>query len=172
MPVAGDWVTIAVVAERGPIKFSRAPVGIPSDGNDTNGLGEEDAKRRKKTKSQSKVDPPPKTGKKYVNIKLVDFGTRSHADGKPTISGDAFLNLLLFEADSQDKVVGDDGKRSTVYRGGSRGAFESMSKLKEGDVIALLNPRVLKPFQVSLIACAMRSPLSSVTGWRKHASSR
>jgi hypothetical protein len=39
-----------------------------------------------------------------------------------------------------------------VYKGGSRGAFEAMSKLKEGDVVALLNPKVLKPFQVGAAA--------------------
>jgi minichromosome maintenance protein 10 len=37
-----------------------------------------------------------------------------------------------------------------IYKGGSRGAFETMAKLREGSVIALLNPRVLKPLQVSV----------------------
>ncbi|KAG5221149.1 DNA replication licensing factor mcm [Salix suchowensis] len=36
-----------------------------------------------------------------------------------------------------------------VHRGGSGGAFEALSKVKEGDVVALLNPRILKPFQRS-----------------------
>lgn len=65
--------------------------------------------------------------------------------------GDAFLSLLLFESDCFDKVTNDDGTERKVYQGGSRGAFESMSKLKEGDVIALLNPKVLKPYQVTSI---------------------
>ncbi|KAG0702785.1 hypothetical protein DFH29DRAFT_483440 [Suillus ampliporus] len=82
-------------------------------------------------------------------MKLIDFGARSRSSsaGGASIRGDAFLTLLLFEADSFDRVTDDDGKVRKVYTGGSKGAFEAMSKLKEGDVVALLNPRVLKPFQ-------------------------
>src|SRR5271154_4381922 len=68
VPVAGDWVTIAVVAERGPIKFSRAPVGVGHEDLDEN---------NPKPKRKTETEPPPKAGKKYVNIKLVDFGARS-----------------------------------------------------------------------------------------------
>ncbi len=28
VPLFGDWVTIAVIAERGPVKFTRAPVTL------------------------------------------------------------------------------------------------------------------------------------------------
>jgi minichromosome maintenance protein 10 len=150
--VAGDWVTIAVVAERGPIRFTRAPVG-PIDGG--NGLEGTDTKPQRKPNGPAKPEQPAKSGKKYVNIKLIDFGSRSASSatgGKAVIRGDAFLNLLLFEADGFDLVTRDDGRRpQKVYKGGSRGAFEAMSKLKEGDVVALLNPKVLKPFQVSLV---------------------
>ncbi|KAJ7042899.1 hypothetical protein C8F04DRAFT_56377 [Mycena alexandri] len=59
------------------------------------------------------------------------------------------LSLLLFESDGWDTVPQDEGRPKRVYRGGSRGAFEEMCDLKEGDVVALLNPRVLKPFQRS-----------------------
>jgi minichromosome maintenance protein 10 len=158
--VIGDWVTIAVVAERGPVKFSRAPVGIgPEDGsNDAQRRGQ-DGKSRPKANGAN--DGPAPRGKKYVNIKLIDFGVRSKSassatGGKAVIRGDAFLTLLLFEADGFDLITGEDGKRpKKVYRGGSRGAFEAMSKLKEGDVVALLNPKVLKPFQV----CGLRGLL-------------
>ena len=76
----------------------------------------------------------------------------SATGGKSVIRGDAFLSLLLFEADGYDEHIKDEGiKPKKVYRGGSRGAFEAMSKLKEGDVIALLNPRILKPFQVCIL---------------------
>jgi minichromosome maintenance protein 10 len=57
----------------------------------------------------------------------------------------------LFESDGYDKVTREGGRLEKVYKGGSRGAFEAMSKLKEGDVVALLNPRILKPFQVCMI---------------------
>jgi len=126
VPVEGDWITIAVVAERGPVRTTRAPVdAAPSD------------------------DGP--RGKKYVNMKLIDFGARSRSSsaGKASIGGDAFLTLLMFEADSFDRVTHGNGSVKKVYTGGSKGAFEAMSKLKEGDVITLLNPKVLKPFQVS-----------------------
>lgn len=164
MPVAGDWVTIAVVAERGQVKVTKAPVGIgrEEDGSmDNNGptefVGDGNGRLSfadKKLVNAKHKDPAPRkpSGKKYVNMRLVDFGARSRSSatgGKSTIRGDAFLSLLLFESDGYDKIAGDDGRSEKVYKGGSRGAFESMSKLKEGDVVALLNPKILKPFQVS-----------------------
>jgi hypothetical protein len=128
VPVAGDWVTICVIAERGPVKYSKAPIG--------SGKG---------------------SGKRYVNIKLVDFNARSRSSssGGKAIRGDALLTLLLFESDGFDIVPGVDGKKSRkLYKGGSKGAFESMSQMKEGDVIALLNANILKPFQVgSILSC-------------------
>ncbi|KAJ7630043.1 hypothetical protein DFH06DRAFT_705294 [Mycena polygramma] len=143
VPVAGDWITIAVVAERGPYKYSKAPVEITPD--------EEDAAKAHKGKAK---EPPKPSGKKYINIKLVDFGaparsSSSATGGKAVIRGDAMLSLLLFESDGFDTVPQDEGRPKRVYRGGSRGAFEEMCDLKEGDVVALLNPRVLKPFQRS-----------------------
>ncbi|KAJ7080013.1 hypothetical protein B0H15DRAFT_940675 [Mycena belliarum] len=140
VPVSGDWITIAVVAERGPYKYSKAPVGITND--------DEDGKK-------GKAKPPPKpSGKKFVNLKLVDFGAparsaSSATGGKAVIRGDALLSLLLFESDGFDMMPQDEEKTKKVYRGGSRGAFEEMCDLKEGDVVALLNPRILKPFQRS-----------------------
>ncbi|KAF9497368.1 hypothetical protein BDN71DRAFT_1387750 [Pleurotus eryngii] len=147
VPVPGDWVTVAVVAERGTIKFSKAPVGVNDEEGDS-------ASKGKKGK-----EPPPKPkGKRYVNLKLVDFGARSRPNAGSTtaaIRGDAFLSLLLFEADKFDLVSREEGdglltgKMEKVHRGGSGGAFEALSKVKEGDVVALLNPRILKPFQRS-----------------------
>lgn len=145
----GDWITIAVVAERGPFKFSKAPMAIgPDDGVD------KPAGWKTKGKDKEKDESSKPTGKKYVNLKLIDFGARARSSssatgGKAVIRGDAFLSLLLFESDGFDVIPGDgDEKPKKVYRGGSRGAFEALSKVKEGDVIALLNPRILKPYQV------------------------
>ncbi|KAI5990380.1 hypothetical protein EDD15DRAFT_2170260 [Pisolithus albus] len=153
VPVEGDWVTIAVVAERGPVRVSRAPVsaepgddGRASD-NEANFASEPREKPIKKPSHPTKPH-----GKKYVNMKLIDFGACSKSSatgGKSALRGDAFLSLLLFESDSFDKVKQDDGTERKIYQGGSRGAFEAMSKLKEGDVITILNPRVLKPYQRS-----------------------
>ncbi|KAJ7756294.1 hypothetical protein B0H16DRAFT_1417311 [Mycena metata] len=140
VPVDGDWITIAVVAERGAYKYSKAPVEITRDEGD-------------EVKGKAK-EPPRPSGKKYINLKLVDFGaparsSSSATGGKAVIRGDAMLSLLLFESDGWDTVPQEEGRPKRVYRGGSRGAFEEMCDLKEGDVVALLNPRVLKPFQRS-----------------------
>ncbi|PCH37100.1 hypothetical protein WOLCODRAFT_83678 [Wolfiporia cocos MD-104 SS10] len=149
VPVCGDWLTIAVVAERRKIKYSQAPVGIGRDDKtheDDENL--DSGKRPQKDKEQ----PAKPYGKKYVSMKLIDFGCRmrtSAAGGQTVIRGDAALSLLLFEADGYDVIVKENGKKEKVYKGGSRGAFEKMSVLKEGAVVALLNPRILKPFQRS-----------------------
>ncbi|KAG6842930.1 hypothetical protein H0H93_002815, partial [Arthromyces matolae] len=147
VPVPGDWITIAVVAERGPVMFSKGPATIITAN------GDEDKKGKRKDKGKAQAETAKPSGKKYVRLKLIDFGSRSRSassatGGKAVIRGDAFLSLLLFEADSFD-LISEDGfsKPRKMYKGGSRGAFESMSKLKEGDVIALLNPRILKPYQ-------------------------
>ncbi|KAF8554285.1 hypothetical protein OG21DRAFT_1113439 [Imleria badia] len=157
VPVEGDWVTIAVVAERGLVKHTRAPVDItPGDDgrasdNETGGSksGYKPGARKKSDKDGTKGQAKPH-GKKYVNMKLIDFGARSRSSAsgsKSAIRGDAFLTLLLFESDGFDKVTGENGSVKKLYQGGSKGAFEAMSRLKEGDVVALLNPKVLKPLQ-------------------------
>jgi minichromosome maintenance protein 10 len=142
VPVPGDWITIAVVAERGPIKFTRAPVTIEAEDGDN---------KYKKMKGRQGGSEEKTSGKKYVNLKLIDFGARSSSTtgGTSVIRGDAFLTLLLFESDGFDLIPRGDGmKPEKLYKGGSRGAFEHLTKVKEGDVIALLNPKILKPFQV------------------------
>ncbi len=76
-------------------------------------------------------------------MKLVDIGLRSHSassatGGKAVIRWDAFLSLL-FEPDSFDVEPRDNSSKEKIYNGSSRGAFESMSKLKEINVVALMN---------------------------------
>jgi minichromosome maintenance protein 10 len=151
VPVVGDWVTIAVVAERSPIRVSRAPVAIgrgeARDADNSDPTPTSSVPPAARNSKSGNNDPPPIAGRKYVNLTLIDFG----ASGKKgTSRGDAALSLLLFESDSYDTVSrGDNLLPEKIYRGGSRGAFESMAKLREGSVIALLNPRVLKPLQVA-----------------------
>jgi minichromosome maintenance protein 10 len=166
VPVEGDWVTIAVIAERGPMRYSRAPVGIGKE--DGEELPEDDVKNlsldapanpvsshfQRQWKGKAKEEPSKPSGKRYVNIKLIDFGCRSKSSAtaeKTLIRGDAFLSLLLFESDSVEEIIGEDGQKQKLYKGGSRGAFERMSKLKEGAVVAFLNPKILKPYQVSQV---------------------
>ncbi|KZT22982.1 hypothetical protein NEOLEDRAFT_1170979 [Neolentinus lepideus HHB14362 ss-1] len=158
VPVFGDWVTIAVVAERGPIKFSRAPVATTKggDGMQTDNeapLLPDKSKSGSTTKRKEAAQEKKPHGKRYVNLKLIDFGARSGGSsstgGKAVIRGDAFLTLLLFESDGCEVIEMEDEQKRKVWRGGSKGAFEAMAKLKEGAVVALLNPKVLKPFQRS-----------------------
>ena len=153
VPVVGDWVTIAVVAERSPIRVSRAPValapGEARDVDDPDPIPNPSVPPPHRSSKSGNKDPPPRAGRKYVNLTLIDFGVSGK---KGTSRGDAVLSLLLFESDSCDTVSRGDGLLpEKVYRGGGRGAFEAMAKLREGTVIALLNPRVLKPIQVSVI---------------------
>ena len=76
--------------------------GVCLDGTDE-GEGEE---------GESHAEDKPKGGRRFVTLKLVDFGARD------TAAGDAQLNLLLFEADSvvrQPRVGG--GKDEIIYKG-------------------------------------------------------
>ena len=140
-----------MVAERGPINHTRAPVGLEREDDDV--MGRNGKPLPGKSNARKGTAPSSKPlGKKYVNLKLIDFGCRSDSGangGKSVIRGDAFLSLLLFESDSFDTLdTNNGGLPKKIYRGGSKGAFEHMSRLREGAVIALLTPKILKPFQV------------------------
>ena len=163
----GDWVTIAVVAERGEVRHTSGP-GNAAHGkrdeeeeNDQAKGGEQASAKsgRGKGRADDDVDDddnPRKGGKKYVHLKLIDLGARSRSSSSSTsrssLRGDAQLSLLLFESDYFDKLISTENgkkKEQKIWRGGSGGAFEEcFTKLREGTVIALLNPKVLKPFQV------------------------
>lgn len=85
--------------------------------------------------------------KKFVTFKLVSLPTKS--SGKAATGGDASLTMLLFEADSFTSGGSRNGGKK-VYKGGSGGAFEKFWNLRVGTVVAILNPRVLRPMKVSL----------------------
>lgn len=167
----GDWVTIAVVAERGEVKFTQGPGNSKFNKRDDEDILNDSkdnvnkkrageivtGKKRSNDEEEDDQENSHKSGKKYVHLKLVDLGHRSRSttssSSRPILRGDAQLSLLLFESDYFDKLVTKDenGKDKTqkIWRGGSGGAFEECySKLREGTVIALLNPKVLRPFQV------------------------
>jgi minichromosome maintenance protein 10 len=143
VPVEGDWVTIAVVAERGPVKLTMSSNIAVVEGG---GEGSQEAQSR------------PLKGRKYITLKLVDFGVagRSDKDGKKEIKGDALLTMLLFEADSCSKEKHPDDKSGKFakkyYSGGSGGAYEACANLTAGTVIAIMNARILKPYK----ACSIR----------------
>ncbi|KIJ47326.1 hypothetical protein M422DRAFT_45867 [Sphaerobolus stellatus SS14] len=139
VPVAGDWITIAVIAKRGEIMFT----------NNTTVKDEDFSVGKDKGKGKEK-EKPEERKKRYMSLKLVDFGTRGTGP-KSKIRGDALLSMLLFEADScsyaDDGSTGSKGERLNIYKGGSGGAFEACMKLHEGAVIAILNPKIMKPFK-------------------------
>lgn len=118
-----------------------------------------------KSNARKGTTPASALGKKYVNLKLIDFGCRSYSGangGKPLIRGDAFLSLLLFESDAFDTLdTNNGGLPKKIYKGGSKGAFEHMSRLREGAVIALLTPKILKPFQVGCFPDTIFNPVDA-----------
>ena len=124
----GDWVTVAVIAHREDVRLSN-----PSSRND------EDSPQHGPLKAS-----------KYIKLRLVDFGTPT-ADSAGATRGDAMLNMLLFEASSVHEIKEDNSKSrgKKTYKGGSGGAFEASAKYREGAVISVLNPIVLRPFKVS-----------------------
>lgn len=165
VPVEGDWVTIAVVAERGDVRFTSGPGNVahgkaPADEKDDvfDAKSAKDTSRKRKKEEEEEEEGSHKGRKKYVHLKLIDLGHRSRSSvsssdsPRGTLRGDAQLSLLLFESDYFDKLIDRNGKADKVqklWRGGSGGAFEEcFPRLREGTVIALLNPKVLKPFTV------------------------
>jgi len=158
-------VTIAVVAERGEVRVSGtkggARHGDASDDEEEGEGGEAQVKKviksgsgPAKAKDEEKQKWKNKRGpRKYINLKLCALSPRTPGSSSKTIAGDAMLQLLLFESDaviSSDPTDEDedDGKVKKSYRGGSGGAYEKWCNLGIGSVIAILNPRVLRPLQV------------------------
>lgn len=150
VPVSGDWVTIAVIAERGPIKLTvRTVAAEPTDAEEA----DQAKKGEGKTTAAEDDTSRPNGSKKFINLRLVDFGTRevsTSAGNKAAIRGDALLSMLLFEADSYS-VQREGTKSEKIYKGGSGGAFESCVRLTEGTVIAILNPKIMRPMGVSAV---------------------
>ncbi|ORY24121.1 hypothetical protein BCR39DRAFT_547670 [Naematelia encephala] len=153
VPVEGDWVTIAVVAERGDIRVSGSKESLTQSDNEDddadNGKQQTDHKPKqgdKRTQEQRDKDSWKKRRgpRKYINLKLCALPPRGSKQG-----GEALLQLLLFQADAilsqEPENEGDEITKS--YRGGSGGAYERWCNLNVGDVVAILNPRVLRPLR-------------------------
>ncbi|SCV73228.1 BQ2448_7153 [Microbotryum intermedium] len=82
--------------------------------------------------------------RKNLRFTLVDLSTPEASS-----SGHGLLSVILFEADSVDNRIEADGCQVPVYKGGSGGAYEKFWKESVGAVVAILNPRILKPREVS-----------------------
>jgi minichromosome maintenance protein 10 len=135
IPVEAEWVTIAVVAERGDIKLQNVSIRTT-----------EEVKGSKDAKGENGRPAGPK---KYTTIRLIDLGSVSSNEKAKSTRGDAYLNMMLFEAESV--TTSRESTSRTVersYKGGSGGAFEQSSRFPEGSVIAICSPRVLRPYQV------------------------
>lgn len=157
LPVDGDWLTIAVVAERGEVKISGTKNTSKND--DDSDDGEEpadnaltkDGKTRFDFKKKGKPEYTKRPPRKYINLKLCSLPSRSRNGS--SASGDALLQLLLFESDSVATEIteNEDGEKVATkrYLGGSGGAYERWCNLTVGSVIAIMNPKVLRPLRVS-----------------------
>jgi minichromosome maintenance protein 10 len=159
VPIDGDFILIGVLAEKSQIKTTNPQtVKIETEDNDAErairaGDDEPPSKKRKVTSA------PARKAKKYVSFKLIDLGRRNGT------GGDAVLNLMLFEADAATfAATGDESDEETTatgvrvqreggrgrsqakrYAGGSGGAYEKFWKESDGAVVAVLNPRLMKP---------------------------
>lgn len=163
IPVEGDWVTIAVVAERGDIRVSGTR-NTNDDDDDDDDSDDGDAGRPQRARGRK---PGKQAGegrkrkpRKYVNLKLVALPPRNKTLGSNTVSGDAHLQLLLFESDSIVRGTDEEGNETRDYRGGSGGAYEKWCNLGVGSVIALLNPRVLRPLKAGGTPHPLTLPLA------------
>ncbi|WWD21887.1 hypothetical protein CI109_106375 [Kwoniella shandongensis] len=161
IPVDGDWITIAVVAHRGEVKVSGTKdasvesdddedegevldTAVPKDGKVAGGANAKKSGEKGKDKAKGKKAQRRRVPRKYINMTLCSLPSRNRSLGKSTgTSGDALLNLLLFEADAVvHERQTEDGEMKRSYRGGSGGAYEKWCNLNEGSVVAILNPRV------------------------------
>ena len=146
IPLDAEWVTIAVVAERGDIKVSGKK--DDDDGSDDEVAPEADAKQKP---AKGKRPYHRQRPRKYINLRLASLPPRNPTLGSGgTLGGDALLQLLLFEADAVERN-GDD----RTYRGGSGGAYERWANLAVGSVVGIVTPRVLRPLKVGWRACAV-----------------
>ena len=161
IPVEGEWVTVAVVAERGEVRMSGYKDASDSESDGEEGGGVKPAAPKAQAgaagvtkpgaKSKKGQQPKRRRAKKYINLKLAALPSRSSAAAGGGVSGDALLQLLLFESDHIVRHAAERGKEArTDYRGGSGGAYEKWCNLNPGDVIGLISPKILRPLKVGL----------------------
>ncbi|KAE8260680.1 hypothetical protein A4X13_0g204 [Tilletia indica] len=172
LPIEGDWVVIGVLAEKSQIRITKGGKGRQDSDDEQDRdparegleLDEEGNQIQKNKKNPDAHLRPHTEPRKYMAWKLVDFGNTSSAPGgdtrtRGTDSGDCVLSLQLFAADEELTPDKEDESRnhvreevrnafrstpSTFYRGGSRGAFEKYYKEREGTVVAIVSPRIMR----------------------------
>lgn len=135
VPLVGDWVMFATIAEKKDVQSTQP---------------RPHAKANDKSQSESAAT----SSSKFLSCKLVDFGNGFNHTGSD------ILNLLFFESDQG--VQEGEGR---IFRGGSKGAFERWWKLPTGTLIAILNPKLMRPSaeKVRQVVLHIVSPLSRLS---------
>lgn len=119
VPVHEDWVTIGVVGTSS---------GVQQTKRSQEASIEEKTHHKNKHNSEQQV-------KKFCSFSVIDMENSQ--------KGNSYVKLVLFSADSSEK----DHDGEMLYKGGSGGAYEKFWKLRQGTVVALLNPDILRPQQ-------------------------
>ncbi|WFC96722.1 hypothetical protein MBRA1_003385 [Malassezia brasiliensis] len=119
MPLYGDWVLFAVMGEKSTLRYTAAPADDPPDAPQE-GTAFERAN-------------PVRPARKFFGCKLLDLNTdvvQKHRQ----LPGDCVLHMLLF-----------DDTPSQRGAAGEASAFAKLWKEHDGALLAILNPRILKP---------------------------
>ncbi|WFD00634.1 hypothetical protein MYAM1_003385 [Malassezia yamatoensis] len=118
LPLYGDWVLFAVLAEKSPMKYTAARVTEDPPTKDTMAFQRSN---------------PSKSARKFFSCKLLDLN-KDIVKTQSQLPGDCILNMVLFDsADSRNQATANSKKTS---------AFEALWKEPDGMLLAILNPRV------------------------------
>jgi minichromosome maintenance protein 10 len=174
VPVEGDFILIGVLAERSDIRVTAKPQqgiqkppakkkkvskdeALPADAKD-----DEDLKEVPDDDGEEPSWSANRKPKRYVMFKLLDMRLKR---GQSLSGGDSYLNVILFESDTTTTTFDEsesetettrggvrvarekrrEKRKKETFRGGSGGAYERFWKENDGAVVAILNPKVLKP---------------------------
>lgn len=123
VPLYGDWVLFAVMGEKGQLKYTAATVDQ-----------DEEKKAQNDELTPFERSNPSLPARKYFGCKLLDLSTEI-VEAHRHLPGHCMLNMMLFESKNQ---------AGSKYSGGSGGAFEKLWKERDGMLLAILNPRIMK----------------------------
>lgn len=128
MPLYGDWVLFAVMGEKSTLRYTAAPADDRPDAPQE-GTAFERAN-------------PVRPARKFFGCKLLDLNTdvvQKHRQ----LPGDCVLHMLLFDDTPSQRGAAEEAS-----------AFAKLWKERDGALLAILNPRILKPRK------GVRSPLT------------
>ncbi|PKI83091.1 hypothetical protein MVES_003104 [Malassezia vespertilionis] len=128
VPLYGDWVLFAVMGEKSAMKYTAGRVDDTQ--NEASPRGSDAFAR----------ENPTKPARKFFSCKLLNLST-DVIETHRAMPGHCMLTMMLFE--SKETHSNADG--TTRFSGGSGGAFEKLWKERDGMLLAILNPRIMKP---------------------------